>query len=459
MVPTATTGTVRDAEQPIFCRGVLSFSLSLSHTRTLLLPRLPLSRAGTTKNITSHVTQSLSEALKQDIFPSDGILAECRIKSAETSGEASVNNRKGRTFLIYELEMKLKWEGELRDLEGKVLESGKGSYRLPDVSAESLDDLEVEFETKSRGSALSEAMRTQGARCIKAAVQKCIRQLQDEVTANAAAEKPPAASLPAGSANATPRPIPQPIKVGPAGPPPAPAPAPAPAAAAKPTPRAVDITDDDDEDAPPAAMTKALKKLKEDPSGTRMLRLSNLSIYDVHLKPLLEALQHSQVSLDEIDLSFNRLTDAGVHVLLKALAGGTCLELSKLFLGGNKVSTAGMAMSQGLKQTRPELLVNWMVQLPNGKSMCTVGTVYPNSPAQQAGLRQGDSVVAFGPVQHEDYVGVSESVVPVVKANVGKPIDVVVVRMNHDKMTVDQIALTLTPKKWSGAGLLGCILK
>ena len=63
------------------------------------------------------------------------------------------------------------------------------------------------------------------------------------------------------------------------------------------------------------------------------------------------------------------------------------------------------------------------------------------------------------PVEHEDDKGVSESVVPVVKASVGKPIDVVVVRMNHEKMTVDQIQLTLTPKKWSGAGLLGCILK
>ena len=41
-----------------------------------------------------------------DIFPDDGLLNHCRIKSAECSGEASVNNRKGRTFLIYEFEVK-----------------------------------------------------------------------------------------------------------------------------------------------------------------------------------------------------------------------------------------------------------------------------------------------------------------------------------------------------------------
>ena len=116
-------------------------------------------------------------------------------------------------------------------------------------------------------------------------------------------------------------------------------------------------------------------------------------------------------------------------------------------------------MSQGLKQTRPDLLVNWMVQLPNGKSMCTVGTVYAGSPAAKAGLLTGDSVIAFGPVQHEDYKGVSESVVPIVKGSVGKAIDVVVVRIGADNGQVQQVSLCLTPQKWSGAGLLGCILK
>ena len=73
----------------------------------------------TTKNVSSHINSSLSEAVKHgDVFPSDGLLANCRIKSAETTGEASVNNRKGRTFLSYELNMKRKWTGELLDSDG-----------------------------------------------------------------------------------------------------------------------------------------------------------------------------------------------------------------------------------------------------------------------------------------------------------------------------------------------------
>lgn len=404
----------------------------------------------TTTDVSSHTKQSLSAGVQGDIFPRDGPLAHCRIKSAETTGEASVNNRKGRTFLIYELEMKLKWEGELRDEEGAVLESTKGTIKLTDVSAESLDDLDFEFTSNTRGSALSEAMRKQGVRCVQCAVQQCIKRLQDEITENAS--KPKAAGPAPVRA-----PMPQPIKMDAAA-----------AAKPKPPPRnsssASPFVDSDEEEElrserPPAPMTAAMKKLKDSPATALHLRLSNYAIRDVHLRPLIEAMQHSQCALEEVDLSFNRLTDAGINVLFRAIHAGAALELTRLYLGGNKTTPAGMALSQHLKTARPELLVVWKNELPAGKSMCTVGTVYMSSPANEAGLLTGDSIIAFGPVQFLDYKGVSESIVPVVKANVDRPIDVVVARMSTQGAQVAQIAMTLSPKKWSGAGLLGCILK
>ena len=187
----------------------------------------------------------LGQKLKEIEFPVDGLLAHCRIRSAEVKGDCSVNNRKGRTFLIYEFEVKIKWEGGTRDEAGAVLETTKGSMRLPDVSATEIDDPEVEFESKSRGSALSEAMRKQGVALVKASVKAIVLELQEEVRAGAAEQKPAAAGPAPLKA-----PTPTPIKIEAA---PAKAPPPSAAAAAPATRKGgaaakdAGSSDDDDE--------------------------------------------------------------------------------------------------------------------------------------------------------------------------------------------------------------------
>jgi len=129
------------------------------------------------------------------------------------------------------------------------------------------------------------------------------------------------------------------------------------------------------------------------------VQLSNCAIKDSHLPRLVEALHHSQCAVETLDVSFNRITDAGVHVLCKALATGCALELTKLYLGGNKASVSGIALTQQLKQMRSDLVVDWKQQLRDAQSLCTVGNVYAGSPAQRAGLVSADSIVAFGHIQ------------------------------------------------------------
>jgi len=418
----------------------------------------------TTKDVSGHTKKVLGEKLKETEFPPGGLLAHCRIRSAEVKGDCSVNNRKGRTFLIYEFEVKIKWEGETRDEAGAVLETTKGTMRLPDVSATEIDDPEVEFESKSRGSALSEAMRKQGVALVKASVKAIVLELQEEVRAGAAEQKPAAAG-PAPLKAPTPTPIK--IEAATVKAPPAAAAAARATGKAGPAPKAAGSSDDDEggkggkggDEAPPPpkALRSALAKLKGG-SCPKALRLSNCGLHDAHLQPLIDALHSSECCLESLDLAFNRLTDAGAQLLIKALASGAATELTTLCLGGNRVSNAGMGLSQWLKTVRAPVLVDWKPQLRDATSLCTVGTVYLNSPAQTAGLRSGDSLVAFGAVQHADFTSVAESIVPLVKASVAKPIDCVVVRLD-EASGVHQVALTLTPKSWSGAGLLGCILK
>ena len=60
----------------------------------------------TTKNVSSHATDALKGALLNATFKPP--LHGAKITSADLTGEASVNNRKGRTFLIYEFEVNLR---------------------------------------------------------------------------------------------------------------------------------------------------------------------------------------------------------------------------------------------------------------------------------------------------------------------------------------------------------------
>ena len=326
----------------------------------------------------------------------------------------------------------------------------KGGMRIEDVSATTLDDLEIEFTCLDHGP-MRELMRKSGVAQVRSLIERTMNELQEEVRRKQASEvstkPPPKAPLPT--------PIPQPTVTGPKV---------TKAAAALPTtPREVmesqcESGAEKDDDPLPPSLSSALQRLREEPRSVSELQLSNCGICDVHLRPLVEALSQSSCALTTLDLAFNRITDAGVHVLCKGLASGAALELTSLHLGGNRVSVHGMALSQGLKQVRGDILVEWKSQLRGASSMCTVGNVYGESPAAKAGLRAGDSIIAFGPLQHHKFKSVTESIVPIVKESVGKEIDVVVIRLDESSK-VHQLALTLVPQAWSGGGLLGCILR
>mmetsp|Transcript_47345 Transcript_47345/g.153854 ORF Transcript_47345/g.153854 Transcript_47345/m.153854 type:complete len:431 (-) Transcript_47345:154-1446(-) len=403
----------------------------------------------TSKDVSKNTKEELIRCLEACTF--EPPIALARVKSAEVTGEASINNRKGKIFLIYDLEVKLKWEAS----DGEGGEACKGSMKLPDVSATMLDDLDCEFTCKSSGG-VATAMRKQGVAAVRRCIEEAMLRMQEEVRAEKARPEAEAVAE-TRPPNATPAvavPLPKPIAVStvPAKqPPPQPKP-PEPAAGSD------SGEEEEGEDKLPPALEAALRGLRQEPEAQREVCLANCSLRDSHLEPLIQALHHSRCAVETLDLAFNRLSDAGVHVLCRAVASGCAMELSSLRLGGNKLSPAGLALGQSLKQSRPDLLVDLKPQLKDARSMCTVGNVYPGSPAATAGLRTGDSIIAFGPLLHAGFRGVSESIVPAVKASVGRPIDVVVVRMGEGAQ-VQQLALTLTPQTWSGGGLLGCILK
>ena len=202
----------------------------------------------------------------------------------------------------------------------------------------------------------------------------------------------------------------------------------------------------------------------------------------------------------ELDLAFNHLTDAGACKLFDALLAGAQDELSTLRLGGNPLTSEGIDASlAALKRARPDMETDLAPQLRGvSEPCCRVGIVYKNSPAARAGLQKGDEVLQWGMLQKNrplakrfgfqpsvqdgigeaflagcQYIDVSSSISPLVRAFLGMPHDVIVRRPAAEAPPLAGPAaaaplpsdgtvclkLRLVPERWSGQGLLGCILK
>lgn len=84
-----------------------------------------------------------------------------------------------------------------------------------------------------------------------------------------------------------------------------------------------------------------------------------------------------------------------------------------------------------------------------------IDQVFRSSPAEEAGLKEGDLLVEFGSVDAENHANFS-AIVQLVQDSVGRPIRVVVRR--KEGTGSNYVTLSLTPHTWSGRGLLGCHL-
>ena len=503
----------------------------------------------TTKDVTELTKVALKVALEAPRLLSgvSPLLQHCQLENVAVRGDCSINARKGRKFIVCELDIRMAWKGELHGAGGTVTDAGSGTLHLPDVSPECLDDLEVEFTTEKRGTPLSEAMRKEAVPAIRRAVQQCVRTLELRMAeADTTAPPPPAATKPpapvpiSDPAPTLPSPPKSPVPAATGAPPHAPsasAPAlpavpatataattatvrdgPAPsksamdaaaaavlsatAAAAKPPPAPTPTSSTPlGPMAAPLALQMMVQKVKASHKGhVSCLRLPACGLQDAHLAPIVELVHSSSVAITELDLSFNHLTDAGVEPLLAVLVDGAQEDLTRVHLGGNKQLTkAGAgAAAAALCRARPDVHVDWRPQLVDASPCCHVGLVYKNSPAARAGLVKGDAVLQWGMLQKgrslaqrfgfqpsmQEGLGeaflagcafkdVASSISPLVRTFVGMPHEVLVRRKASEAGELGElgaeaplpsdgtvcIRLCLVPERWSGQGLLGCILK
>ena len=117
----------------------------------------------------------------------------------------------------------------------------------------------------------------------------------------------------------------------------------------------------------------------------------------------------------------------------------------------------------------------------NKQPFAVIDQVFRTSPAEEAGLKEGDLLVGFGSVDADNhsnlsavsppthppsfffsasYPFLSPQIVQLVQNSVGRPIRVVVQRKEEGGGGVGkkEVVVALTPHTWSGRGLLGCHL-
>eukprot|EP01135_Chromosphaera_perkinsii_P000288 Nk52_evm57s62 gene=Nk52_evmTU57s62 len=93
-----------------------------------------------------------------------------------------------------------------------------------------------------------------------------------------------------------------------------------------------------------------------------------------------------------------------------------------------------------------------LVKLVIGK----ISEIGEGSPADRAGLKEGDLLVSFGTVNKYNFDSLQD-IQRVVQNSIGRDVDIKIIRGNGGNGRSMQ-RMVLTPKEWSGRGVLGCRL-
>lgn len=94
-------------------------------------------------------------------------------------------------------------------------------------------------------------------------------------------------------------------------------------------------------------------------AGVKSMRLGFTGMNDEDLREVAERLKGNE-DVEELDVSHNHIKDAGVQVLVAALAGGAAPKLRELRIYSNEFGDLGKTMlTQGLPVFRKRLEIHW----------------------------------------------------------------------------------------------------
>ncbi|XP_067628243.1 activator of 90 kDa heat shock protein ATPase homolog 1 [Eurosta solidaginis] len=138
----------------------------------------------TEKNATPWSKERLAQLLNGLKIEKEGV--ECIVDTLDScTGEATVNNRKGKLIFFYEWNLVLKWTGKL--LNNSTLEH-KGKITIPNLSEENeIDDVEITItidESNDESENLKQFMYNIGRDVVRKQLALYIKELKEEYSRN-----------------------------------------------------------------------------------------------------------------------------------------------------------------------------------------------------------------------------------------------------------------------------------
>lgn len=108
----------------------------------------------------------------------------CKVTSVDTRAEVTIFNRKGKLKSLYEIKLKMNWEGEMKDQENKKIGSvEKGEIIVTDIDQDQeIDDFQVKLTPLKDSNEISERifriMEKQGLPVIKETIVKLVEEIK-----------------------------------------------------------------------------------------------------------------------------------------------------------------------------------------------------------------------------------------------------------------------------------------
>eukprot|EP01119_Soliformovum_irregulare_P021605 TRINITY_DN722_c0_g1_i1.p1 TRINITY_DN722_c0_g1~~TRINITY_DN722_c0_g1_i1.p1 ORF type:complete len:334 (-),score=84.19 TRINITY_DN722_c0_g1_i1:96-1097(-) len=142
----------------------------------------------TETDYTGWVSKKLIELLNNLALESS--LMKATTNTVNTKGEVTINTRKGKVITLYELDVNMKWEGELLSNTGTTY---KGTIALPYISEENDDDefetqVTIEGDSKDHATMKDEVRKTV-IPILKKKIPQMLQELRDVVGAALKMEK------------------------------------------------------------------------------------------------------------------------------------------------------------------------------------------------------------------------------------------------------------------------------